>query len=333
MYRLDELEPVGAPRLRAAGWPIRKAEILERWLKALGELPPLAEPQYHVIDETLGEGHRRLEIEYSTSDGDSVPALLLLPLTQSPWPGILALHPTSEGGKSDIATAHGRDNRRYGLELVQRGYAVLAPDTITAGERIDEGEAPFSTARFVAANPQLSPVGKMLSDHRHAVSVLASLPEVDSRRIGAIGHSLGGYNAWFLAGLDERIAAVVSSCGFVTFAGDPDLRRWGTRDWFSHFPSLDPFLDSGQVPFEFDEILALAAPRPLFTWLAMGDQYFPHWHESASALDRVWELYKGLGAAEQMVTWVGHGGHDFPNRVRAAAYDFLDLHLGRSAEV
>ena len=37
------------------------------------------------------------------------------------------------------------------------------------------------------------------------------------RRIGVIGHSLGGHNAIFTALFDGRIKAVVSSCGFNAF--------------------------------------------------------------------------------------------------------------------
>ena len=327
MYRWDELDAGHLPSLDAPKWSMRREEILSRWLPVVGELPTPCEPTYQVLADEHASGHRRLHIVFPTADDDQVSALLLLPETPGPWPAMLALHPTSDDGKGDIAVASGRTNRRYGLELAQRGYAVLAPDTITAGERIRAGDSPFHTARFVDEHPRLSPVGKMIADHRQAVSVLGSVPGIDGTRIGVIGHSLGGYNGWFLAGLDDRVKAVVSSCGFVTFAGDPDRRRWGQRAWFSHFPALSPMLERGLVPFEFHEILALVAPRPLFTWLALQDEYFPNWPQATRALDQVWDLYRALGAADAMVTWVGHGGHDFPAPVREAAYAFLDRHL------
>ncbi|MDQ0615337.1 dienelactone hydrolase [Microbacterium sp. W4I4] len=328
MYRRAEIEADGLPSLTAGGWQSRRAEILERWLDALGELPPLlSEPRVELGEAESFPTHVRRRIVFTTGDQDQVPALVLTPIAPGRRPAVLALHPTAEEGKADIATAEGRDDRRYALELVERGYVVLAPDAITAGERVSAGAQPFATAEFVRSHPGTSPVAKMLSDHRHALSVLAALDEVDPTRIGVIGHSLGGYNAWFLAGLDARVAAVVSSCGFLAFAGDPDENRWGERDWFSHFPLLSPMLREGNVPFEWTEILALVAPTPLFTWLATGDEYFPNWRESIAALQTVSDLYTQLEQPDAMVSWVGHGGHDFPAHVREAAYGFLDRRL------
>ena len=44
--------------------------------------------------------------------------------------------------------------------------------------------------------------------------MLESLSYVDNKRIGAIGHSLGGQEALWLAWYDDRIKVTVSSCGF-----------------------------------------------------------------------------------------------------------------------
>ena len=48
---------------------------------------------------------------------------------------------------------------------------------------------------------------------RRAVSLLESMPEVDDKRIGARGHSMGGKLTTNLAGIDSRIIAAVPSCG------------------------------------------------------------------------------------------------------------------------
>ena len=90
-------------------------------------------------------------------------------------------------------------------------------------------------------------------------------------------------------------------------------------------------LGGGTSPVEAKP--ALVAPRPLFTWLALQDEYFPNWPQSTRALDQVWDLYRALGAADAMATWVGHGGHDFPAPVREAAYAFLARHLGPATAI
>jgi hypothetical protein len=298
----------------------------------LGELPERTAPSYEVITTTVLADHTRLHIRYQSANTDEVTALLLIPneekLNAQPdrrLPAIMALHPTSPSGKEDIATPEGRENRRYGLELVRRGYVVLAPDTITAGERITTQA--YQTAHFYERNPAWTAVGKMLVDHLYGVDLLCSLAQVDASRIGAIGHSLGGYNSFFLAGLDSRIGAYVSSCGFCTFMGDPTPDRWGQRDWFSHIPRLSEDLNKGEVPFEFHEISALAAPIPAFYYSGQQDSIFPNWRSISEGMEDLYRLYQFHGAESSFRYVLTNGSHDFPSDVRDMAYQFLDRHL------
>src|SRR5215510_9329267 len=53
-----------------------------------------------------------------------------------------------------------------------------------------------------------------VSDTRNALTWLAAQPEIDPARIGVIGHSFGAAVAVYTAGVDERVAATISSCGW-----------------------------------------------------------------------------------------------------------------------
>ncbi|HVY58832.1 MAG TPA: alpha/beta fold hydrolase [Xanthobacteraceae bacterium] len=53
-----------------------------------------------------------------------------------------------------------------------------------------------------------------VADTRNALTWLAQRPEIDPARIGVIGHSFGAAVAVYTAGTDERVAAVISSCGW-----------------------------------------------------------------------------------------------------------------------
>jgi dienelactone hydrolase len=338
-YSLEQLNRDGIPKLLhgisdKAEWEAKRQAIMRRWLECIGGLPESVPLRYEVLSEAEEERHVRRHLRYDTADGDTVTAYLLVPKRGSReaaarQPAVLALHPTSNEGKADVATPQGRHNRRYGAELADRGYVVLAPDTITAGERVYEGASPYQTAPFYERYPQWTAVAKMIADHRQGVDLLVSLDYVDAGGIGAIGHSLGGYNAIFLAVADERIRAVVSSCGYATFTGDPNPGRWGRRDWFSHIPVITDELERGIVPFEWHEIAALAAPTPLFNWSGQADKIFPHWEPIAESMRDLHALYEWLGEPERMLSLDGTSAHDFPGPVRAAAYDFLDTWLKR----
>lgn len=336
-YEWERLARDGIPPLlqgieSAEQWRGKEREIAAIWLDYLGEMPERGAVHSRLVSETKLRTHTRRHIRYTTADGDEVTAHLLLPAGYEErgggdprLPAIIALHPTNKHGKDDIATVEGRENRRYALELVERGYVVLAPDTITAGERIDT--EPYHTATFYERHPTWTAAGKMLVDHMYGVDLLAGLDGVDPERIGAIGHSLGAYNAFFLAGVDKRIRAFVSSCGFSPFTGDHRPNRWGRRDWFTHIPRLTDDLEAGEVPFEFHEIAALAAPAAGFYWSGQADHIFPHWREISEGMAQVAELYKLLQAEERFCYVMGGCGHDFPEYARVAAYWFLDRWL------
>jgi hypothetical protein len=312
-------------------WSLRRREIAEVWARYLGHMPERVDTDVRIESRTREADHVRIHLSYATGYGDRVPAYLLVPgddeRPQGRFPAVMALHPTHAAGKADVASPAARKNRAYGLELVSRGYVVLAPDTITAGERLMEGEEAFRTAPFYRKFPQSTAIGKMLHDHQQGLDVLASLAFVDAERIGAIGHSLGAYNAFILAGWDRRVKAVVSSCGLSPFAGDPDPNRWGLRDWFTHLPRISDDLARGEVPFEFHEIAALCAPTPMFQWSGQNDPIFPHWPNIAEALREIGRLYDMLGAGDRYVGLMGYAGHDFPREIRLSAYRFLDQWL------
>src|SRR6185369_1989135 len=100
-------------------------------------------------------------------------------------------------------------------ELADRGYITFAPDSITAGERIDR-KLPFDTREHYRRHSDLSAMGKMLQDAQIALDILIHTDGVDAKRVGAIGHSLGAEEALFITAFDDRIRACVASCGYET---------------------------------------------------------------------------------------------------------------------
>jgi hypothetical protein len=297
----------------------------------LGEIPYTTPTgiEARTISEEIFSDHIRRKIEYQSSIDDWVSAYLLMPLNlENARPAVLALHETVAQGKDEPVGIEGHPDMAYGLELVRRGYIVLAPDTITAGERVQSGETPYDTATFDATYPNWSAMGKMLWDHKRALDYLQSLPEVDPDAIGVIGHSLGGY--MFLAAFDNRIKATVASSAYTRMEADPNREGWARAGGFVHFPRMRPYLldsYSGHLPWDFQHLMTLIAPRPVWQSFGLSDEIFVNGLSTTQIHQVVLPFYERFGTEDRLRTNITNGPHGFPGFLRQNAYAFLDTQL------
>src|SRR5690625_2776706 len=308
-------------------WENKADKIREIWFDYIGDLSQRVPVEYEIVETESEKDHDRIKLVFQTVHDDKIPAYLLLPKeiekSDRKHPAVLALHPTNAEGKDSIATPCSRPNRQYAFELVSRGYVVLAPDALTSGDRIFKDHRHFQSAPFYEKHPEWSTVAKNIVDHMQAVDLLESLPYVDSNRIGTIGHSFGGYNAYFLASIAPRIAVAVSSCGFNPFTGSSNPQHWGIRNWYTHLPRFSEDMENNRAPFDFHEIAALTAPRPFLNYSTQQDHIFPDWRPIAESMADLHKLYSLFDANDRFRSILTSGGHDFPPDIREIAYDFL----------
>lgn len=310
------------PVKTAADWAIRRRHILSGAQEAMGPLPDLsASPSLDVKvigDSYQGDGYRRLTISYVSEPGDRTPAYLYLPDDRPAGtrsPAMLALHPTSPLGKGVVDGQGPRANRGYAVELVQRGYVVLAPDYLSFGDYKDYN---FASDRYVSGTM------KGIVNHIRGVDLLTARDDVDPQRIGAIGHSLGGHNAIFVGVFDERVKAVVSSCGWTPFH---DYYGGKIAGWTSdrYMPLLkDKYgLDASRVPFDFYELVSALAPRAFFSVSPVKDSNFDV-AGVRKAIPVAQEVYDLLGAGDRLQVRYPDCEHDFPSAMRRESYEFLE---------
>jgi dienelactone hydrolase len=304
-----------------ADWLKRRAHIIAHMEAVMGPFPsePRGPLNVKVLSESQGDGYTLQNITYEAKPGDPVPAQLYLPTGAGKRPAALALHPTGELGKRIVGDEGPRPNRGYGKELAQRGYVVLAPDYPTMG---DPQRDPFELG-------YLSTTMKAIYNHSRGADLLQGLDQVDGERIGAIGHSLGGHNSLFIAVFEPRVKAVVTSCGFNSFFQyyGGDLKGWG-QDKYMPIIRETHKLDPKRMPFDFTEILAAIAPRPVYINAPLEDSNFEVTgvYRCLKAAGRVYDqLYKAGG---RLVAVHPQCGHDFPDQQREEAYAFLDGWLG-----
>jgi len=167
--------------------------------------------------------------------------------------------------------------------------------------------------RFQARHPGSKGMAKMLFDAMVAVDVLAALPEVDPKRIGTIGHSLGAKEVLYLAAFDDRIQAAVSSEGGI-----------GTRqsNWHDSW-YLGPDILRSDFGHEHHELLALAAPRP---FLLVGGESVDG-ARSWPFIEAALPVYRLYGQPARVGLLRHTKGHTVPPETAPRVYEWLETYL------
>lgn len=189
------------------------------------------------------------------------------PTVKSPAPAVIWLHPYSYS--SGYNEGYGVQGTTVYHRLAQQGYVVLAYDQCGFGLRLLEGRD------FYRHYPHWSRLGRMVYDVRAAVDFLAdgqghaqsALPSIDPKQIYVLGYSLGGMVGLCATALDERIAGVACFSGFTPLRTDTDAKTTGgirrLWQWHALQPKLGLFHGrEREIPYDFDDVLALIAPRP-----------------------------------------------------------------------
>lgn len=316
------------PIRTAIDWAKRREQIVLGMEEAMGVLPRPTTPvalDVKIVERHDEHGLIRQRLAYHTDDGSRrVSAWLLMPSERKAAgrPAVLCLHQTTPNGKNSPAGLSDRATMHYARELAERGYVTLSPDYPSLGEH----EHDFEADAYVSGSM------KAIYDNLRAIDVLHSLPEVDGDRIGCIGHSLGGHNGLFTAVFDERIRAVVTSCGFTSFHNykGGDLRGWSGPRYMPRVAERYE-LSPDRMPFDFHEVIAAIAPRGVFVVAPVGDDNFDV-AGVRDVLKAARPVFKLLGKPENLEVVYPEAGHDFPDAEREKSYGFLDRVLGHEQE-
>lgn len=153
------------------------------------------------------------------SDGLKLAGVVHLPPDLQPGerrPAIMVLH--GFGGSKDGAGAIIQCD-----EFARRGYVALRFDYRGCGE--SEGEHGWIICM------------DQVSDTSNALTYMAGRPDVEPDRIGVIGSSFGGAVGIYTAGVDQRVAAVISCGGW----GDGERKFRGQHpapEAWQHFQDI-----------------------------------------------------------------------------------------------
>jgi len=283
-------------------------EIAESIGISSAEIPDKIE--YALLESTKEDGCTRQRIQYD-SFGDKVSAYLLIPDVVGSSPAILINHQHNSEwhlGKSEVCGLAGNPLQAFEFALAQKGIVVLAPDSICFEDRRKNGQGitPLpGDADFMQHFNALcysivqgdNLMQTVLRDAMNGISLLASLPYVDSKKIGTMGHSYGGNTVLFLAAADERIAFGCASGSACTYANR--MENNVGIEMASVIPGF-------HQKFDMDDLLRCIAPRPMLVVSAQEDKYSK---DAPYTVEKARPAYAQYGAESQLYHKRYPGGH------------------------
>jgi dienelactone hydrolase len=311
----------------AAAWQQRTAAALADTLGFQTQLSVDFAPQaVEVVDK--GD-YIREKVLIRVGPQSLMPLYMLIPKDRSgPTPTVVAFHGHGYGVKDIVGLWQDGAERNtpegyhkdFAVALCRRGFVVAAPEIAGFGERqtdfaylntaIGQG-APTTCTHMAMLAFHLggSVVGIRVYEARRLVDYLATRPEIDLNRLGAMGISGGGMHTLFSTCLDERIKAAVISGYYSTFK-DSILAMHHCACNF--VPGLHAF-------GEMYDLIGLVAPRPLLIEAGDYDPIFPieAVKSSAARAEAVYDLFE---VADQLETDYFEGRHQISGK---RAYDFL----------
>jgi len=274
-----------------------------------------------VLYEEQRDGYKARKLEIRLSRYYTVPAYLLIPDGKGPFPAVNVLHDHGAHlfiGKEKIIRplacedsvvvkdaeewVKNYEGQYFGDYLAQHGYVVFSSDAPMWGERGQKEGPRRDRYDMIAGNMMMYGIdlsAYMTFDDIRATDYLASLPEVDSLRIGCTGWSMGAYRAWMLSALSDHIKAGAAVCWMVTTDEQLSFRYSRTENggFANCLPGLRRWLD-------YPHVASIACPKPMLFINGSQDKLFPvaGVKKAFQIMHEVWDS-QGVGDRIETELW------------------------------
>ena len=306
--------------------------------------PPVDGYKAKVLFEEQREGYKAKKIEIQLSRYYTVPAYILIPDGKGPFPAINLLHDHGAhlfiGKEKTIRplacedsvvikdaeewSAGGYEGQFFGDFLARHGYIVLSTDAPMWGERGQKEGPRRDKYDMIAGNMMMYGIDLcawMTYDDIAATDYLASIPEVDSRRIGCTGWSMGAYRAWMLSALSDRIKAGAAVCWMVTTDEQMSFKYARTENggFANCFPGLRRWLD-------YPHMASIACPKPMLFINGSQDKLFPV-AGVKKAFQIMHDTWDNQGYGNRLVTELWEMPHSCGKKSQQYVLDFFNKYL------
>lgn len=248
-------------------WELRRKEIIEKWHKMMGEWPPLIEePAMEIIETQKRENFTQYHIRFEWRKDEKTNAYLLIPDVEGKKPAVVSVYYEPE-----TAVGFKKENRDFAYQLAKRGFVTLSLGTSPIKE-----EKPYAQYYPCPDDVRVEPLSMLAYLAANTWNFLATQPEVDSERIGILGHSYGGKWAMFASCLYEKFACAAWSDGGIVFdESRSNVNYWEPwylghhkQPWRKGGVITDQNPAKGLYPqlikqgYNLHELHSLMAPRP-----------------------------------------------------------------------
>jgi hypothetical protein len=249
-----------------------------------------------------------MEVEFNSTLNRRIRVVVTIPKsTDKPVPAVVCIggHGSNLYSPYDPKTIAGQALRKKSDSIYKRFGTILA-------------ETGYVTISTTVSQHKVYEKGWLLMAERlwdliRCVDYLQSILEVDNRRIGCAGLSLGGEMAMWLGAMDKRITATVSA-GFLT-----------TMDHMEQNHCMCWKFEGLREEVDFTDIYSLIAPRPLQCQNGILEPVSQFYVPLARrAMEEIKTMYQDSDRPENVILDVHEGGHviDLPGLIY-----FFEKHL------
>ena len=311
----------------ANDWANRQAEVKKIMEELVGAFPAKS-PLNPVITGTIKkEGFVVEKLYFESRPGFYVTAALFLPSTKKgKLPAIIYCCGHSDKGFRNEVYQH------CILNLVKKGFIVLAFDPVGQGERIQyfdaDGKSIFGPTHehsypgsqsFISGR---TPANYFIWDGIRAVDYLLTRKEVDAARIGITGRSGGGTQTAYIAAMDERILAAAPECYITTF--DKLLRSIGPQD------AEQNLMYALKKGFDLSDLIEVRAPKPTLLITTTRDIFSIQ--GARDVYEEAKKAYSALGKPDNLNRVEDDTIHASTPKNRVAMYDFFQKSLNNPGD-
>ena len=366
-YEYERNLPVYAHQLIAdltypLAWGNSEISDFDEWRKAarakvfdcmLTPPPPAGDYEVKVLAEEQRDGYLARKIEIRLSRYYTVPAMVLIPEGEGPFPAINCLHDhgahlyigkekmirpivmndsTGAPKAEDVEVLKDADEWVSGLYegqyvgdfLPKNGYVVFSADAPMWGDRGQKEGPRRDRYDMIAGNMMMYGINLsayMTYDDIAGTAYLATMPEVDSKRIGCTGFSMGAYRSWMLSALSDDIKVGVSICWMVTTDEQMSFNYSRTENggFANCFPGLRHWMD-------YPHVASMACPKPMLFINGEADKLFPV-PGAKKAFEEMHKVWRSQGADDKLETELWPVPHSCYKAAQQRMLDFFKKHL------